>query len=78
MLQACWYNYDSGDMHTSKLALISQHIMRLSWRCLLTESFTCSLQGSVAITGAAVKWLRDNVNMISKASEIGKMAKTHL
>jgi len=33
------------------------------------------LQGSVAITGAAVKWLRDNLNLISKASEIGKIDK---
>lgn len=32
-----------------------------------------ALQGSVAITGAAVKWLRDNLNLISKASEIGKI-----
>lgn len=30
-------------------------------------------QGSVAITGAAVKWLRDNLNVISSASEIGKI-----
>ena len=29
-------------------------------------------QGSVAIAGAAVKWLRDNLNMIEKASEIRK------
>lgn len=30
-----------------------------------------TLQGSVAITGAAVKWLRDNLNLFNKASEIG-------
>ena len=35
-----------------------------------------ALQGSVAITGAAVKWLRDNLNLISKASEIGKIDMT--
>ncbi|KAJ7376770.1 hypothetical protein OS493_032504 [Desmophyllum pertusum] len=33
-----------------------------------------ALEGSVAITGAAVKWLRDNLNLISKASEIETLA----
>ncbi|XP_058966856.2 glycerol kinase 3-like isoform X2 [Pocillopora verrucosa] len=33
-----------------------------------------ALEGSVAITGAAVKWLRDNLNLISSASEIETLA----
>jgi glycerol kinase len=34
------------------------------------------LEGSVAITGALVQWLRDNLGMISKASEIEDLAKS--
>ncbi|KAI9340146.1 hypothetical protein DFJ73DRAFT_845415 [Zopfochytrium polystomum] len=33
-----------------------------------------ALEGSIAIAGAAVKWLRDNLGIISKASEIGELA----
>jgi glycerol kinase len=32
------------------------------------------LQGSVAIAGAAVKWLRDNLGIIKAAAEIGELA----
>ena len=35
-----------------------------------------NLQGSVAITGAAVRWLRDNLGMIQDAKDIG-MAVTY-
>jgi len=34
------------------------------------------LEGSIAITGALVQWLRDNLGLISSASEIEKLAKT--
>lgn len=41
---------------------------------LMVTTYKITLtQGSVAITGAAVKWLRDNLNVISRASEIGKI-----
>ncbi|TET85937.1 MAG: glycerol kinase, partial [Desulfobacteraceae bacterium] len=33
-------------------------------------------EGSIAITGALVQWLRDNLGLISSASEIEKLAKT--
>src|SRR5208283_3366092 len=35
-----------------------------------------ALEGSVAITGALVQWLRDNLNIIQKSSEIEALAKT--
>jgi glycerol kinase len=35
-----------------------------------------ALEGSVAITGALVQWLRDNLNIIHKSSEIEALAKT--
>jgi glycerol kinase len=35
-----------------------------------------ALEGSIAITGALVQWLRDNLKMISNAAEIEDLAKT--
>jgi glycerol kinase len=35
-----------------------------------------ALEGSVAITGALVQWLRDNFGLISKAAEVEDLAKT--
>jgi len=35
-----------------------------------------ALEGSVAITGALVQWLRDNLGMIEKSSEIETLART--
>jgi glycerol kinase len=34
------------------------------------------LEGAIAITGALVQWLRDNLGLITSASEIEKLAKT--
>ncbi len=34
-----------------------------------------ALEGSVAIAGAAVKWLRDNLGMIKESAEIGLASK---
>ncbi len=34
------------------------------------------LEGSIAITGALVQWIRDNLGLISKSSEIEALAKT--
>jgi glycerol kinase len=35
-----------------------------------------ALEGSIAITGALVQWLRDNLKMIEKSKDIEKLAKT--
>jgi len=35
-----------------------------------------ALEGSVAITGALVQWLRDNLNLLSNSSEIESLART--
>jgi len=40
------------------------------------EKPTYALEGSVAITGALVQWLRDNLKMIESAPEVEKLAKT--
>lgn len=35
-----------------------------------------ALEGSVAIAGAAVRWLRDNLNIIKTSADIEPLAKT--
>jgi glycerol kinase len=40
------------------------------------EKAVYALEGSVAITGALVQWLRDNLKLISTSSEIEELAKT--
>lgn len=38
--------------------------MQLSWFCFL--------QGSVAIAGAVVRWLRDNLGIVKTSQEVGE------
>lgn len=40
------------------------------------EQPTYALEGSIAVTGALVQWLRDNLKIIETASEIERLAKT--
>jgi len=40
------------------------------------EPAVYALEGSLAITGALVQWLRDNLNIINKSSDIEALAKT--
>src|SRR5579862_3477621 len=41
-----------------------------------TERPRYALEGSIAITGALVQWLRDNLGLIAKSSDIEPLAKT--
>ena len=40
------------------------------------EPAVYALEGSIAITGALVQWLRDNLNMIARSSEIEPLARS--
>ncbi len=40
------------------------------------EPAVYALEGSIAITGALIQWLRDNLNLIEKSPEIEDLAKT--
>ena len=42
----------------------------------LTEGTTYALEGSIAITGAAVQWLRDNLGLIQNAAETESIAQS--
>jgi len=60
------------------------NVKRISENGLLTtvgyqlegHDVTYALEGSVAIGGAVVQWLRDNLGIISKASEVNDLAAT--
>jgi glycerol kinase len=41
-----------------------------------SEPAVYCLEGSIAITGALVQWLRDNLNMIEKSADVEALAKT--
>lgn len=41
-----------------------------------TEPASYALEGSIAITGALVQWLRDNLGLISKSSEVEDLARS--
>ncbi|HJQ13264.1 MAG TPA: glycerol kinase GlpK [Anaerolineales bacterium] len=40
------------------------------------ENAVYALEGSIAITGALVQWLRDNLGIIQSSAEVGSLAKT--
>ena len=42
----------------------------------LTQGTTFALEGSIAIAGAAVQWLRDNLGLVSSASETEPIARS--
>jgi len=68
----CFLLYNTGNNPIqSKHGLITSLAYQLSGQ----KPVYC-LEGSIAIAGALVQWLRDNLGLISKASEIEGLAKT--
>jgi glycerol kinase len=59
------------DMVPSKSGLLTT----LGWKLGDSPAVYC-LEGSIAITGALVQWLRDNLGIISASPEIEDLAKT--
>ena len=41
-----------------------------------TQPATYALEGAIFVTGAAIQWLRDGLNIISSASEVGPLAES--
>ncbi len=64
-------------LNTGKTAVQSQFglLTTLAYK-LGDEPAHYALEGSVAITGALVQWLRDNLGIIKKSTEIESLAKT--
>jgi glycerol kinase len=60
---------DDGPVH-SKRGLVST----VCWKLGRAAKTSYALEGSVAVAGAGVQWLRDNLGIITRASEIERKA----
>jgi glycerol kinase len=60
-----------GQAVESKCGLITTVASKIG-----SEPATYSLEGSIAIAGALVEWLRDNLNLIRTSSEIERLARS--
>jgi len=64
-------------MNTGNTPIISRHglLTTLGYQ-INNESAVYCLEGSIAIAGALVQWMRDNLGLIKSAAEIEDLAKT--
>ncbi len=64
-------------MNTGNIAHRSQHglLTTVAYQ-LRSEPAVYAIEGSVAVAGSSVQWLRDNLGMISQASDIEALAAT--
>ncbi len=64
-------------LNTGNQAVASQHglLTTVGYQCRGQKPVYC-LEGSIAIAGALVQWLRDNLGLIRNAPEIEALAKT--
>ena len=86
MGQACFHpgeaknTYGTGCfllMHTGTVPVASKHGMLTTVAAKLGDApATYALEGSVAIAGALVQWLRDNLGLIRSSDEIEALANT--
>ena len=56
---------------TSKVASTHGLLTTVGYQLGPSEPLVYALEGSIAVAGAAVKWLRDNLNMITESSDMG-------
>jgi len=63
-------------MNTGNKAIVSKNnlLTTIAWK--VNGEVTYALEGSIFIAGAAVQWLRDQLNMIKSAPEIEELANT--
>jgi glycerol kinase len=64
-------------MNTGENAVLSQSglLTTVAYK-FGTQPLCYALEGSIAITGALVQWLRDNLGIIEKSSDIERLART--
>jgi glycerol kinase len=68
----CFLLMNTGDKPvTSKYGLLTTVAYRIG-----NQPTAYALEGSIAITGALVQWVRDNFGLISKSSDIETLART--
>jgi glycerol kinase len=64
-------------LNTGEKPIPSKHGLLTTVAYKFGEQPVCyALEGSIAITGALVQWLRDNLKLIGKSSEIDALART--
>lgn len=64
-------------MNTGSSPVFSKHGLLTTVACKLGgQSAQYALEGSIAITGALVQWMRDNLGLIEKSSDIETLAGT--
>ena len=64
-------------MNTAEKPVASRHGLLTTVAYKLGDAPACyALEGSVAITGALIQWLRDNLGLIEKSSDIEALART--
>ncbi|MCK4768049.1 MAG: glycerol kinase, partial [Desulfobacula sp.] len=64
-------------MNTGNTPIISQHgLLTTVGYQINNEKVVYCLEGSIAIAGALVQWMRDNLGIIKSASQIEDLAKT--
>ncbi len=63
-------------MNTGAKPVPSQHGLLTTVAYRIGDATAYALEGSIAITGALVQWLRDNFGLIAQSSEIEALART--
>lgn len=63
-------------MHTGKNTIASEHGLLTTIACDAQGKPNYALEGSVFVAGAAVQWLRDEMQLISKASQTQAIAQS--
>ena len=61
-------------MNTGSKPVLSKNKMLTTIGYQLTNKVTYALEGSVFIAGALIQWIRDQINLINKSSEIEDLA----
>ncbi len=61
-------------LHTGEEAVASEHGMLTTPACRLDGRMSYALEGSIFAAGAAVKWLRDGLGLITHANQTDDMA----
>lgn len=67
----CFLLYNTG---TSKVESTHGLLTTVAYKLGKKSPVIYALEGSVAVAGAAVNWLRDNVNLVSDVSEVENLA----
>ena len=60
--------------HIGESFLLSQHRLITTLACSLNRRLEYALEGSIFIGGAVVQWLRDNLGIIRKSSDVEALA----